>query len=137
MKKIYSFILLIVFITLSIFLYKNITPKSTVRFPKANLEKIEKISQSKPVMVYYGSPTCAACNEYYPLLHKLAKQNHIKIYYVQANKAESNSFTKHFNLDETPVTILINKNDQHQYVGSQSKQQILAIFKKFNSIEDD
>lgn len=136
MKKNFLFtILLLISITLIVFLFNNInTNKNKVKFQNTNLTSLEKLSKKRVVLVYYGSSSCEACNTYYPNLYKYAKKNKIFIYYVNATSKNDN-FAKKYNLESTPVTLIIYRKKQYQYIGSQNACEIKQIFNKYKSLE--
>ncbi|WEV51262.1 conjugal transfer protein TraF [Lactobacillus sp. ESL0731] len=83
-------------------------------FKKISVQKLNKLVGKKKITVFWGKKSCPFCRAFVPKLAKIGHQRHIKIYYIDTTKTDSNSALKkarkRFKVTGVPTLMKIKNN---------------------------
>ena len=99
---------------------------------------LELTASSKEAFVYIGSPTCPACEEFYPIVQRFLNDENREIYYFDTDSAFLENPDKliylmgSLNVTGTPTIIYFNDGDvQSQFEGSLTLEGIRFFFESW------
>ncbi|MDF7672828.1 conjugal transfer protein TraF [Lactobacillus sp. ESL0701] len=83
-------------------------------FKKISVQKLNKLVGKKKITVFWGKKSCPFCRAFVPKLAKISHQQHMKIYYIDTTKTDSNSALKKarkkFKVTGVPTLMKIKSN---------------------------
>ena len=98
----------------------------------------ELTASSKEAFVYIGSPTCPACEEFYPIVLRFLNDENRELYYFDTDSAFLENPDKLIDLMEslnvtgTPTIIYLNGGEvQSQFEGSLTLESIRLFFESW------
>lgn len=103
-------------IALMVFMIQNLTTKEESLVQINYDEFVQKMTNKDNFVLCISQTTCNHCRKYKPTLRKIAKENNIKIYYIEfdlLDQQEKELFQSYLNFSATPTTVFI-KNGEEQ-----------------------
>lgn len=97
-------------------------------FEEINVGKINSaIANGENLVVYYGKESCGACRVFTPTLEKASKITEKKVYFLDGDNLESKSFSKDYNIHNTPTLLIINEGKLLRYEGTFELDETIKI----------
>ena len=105
-------------------------------------EVMEKLENKDSFVLVYTQTTCSHCASYKPKVEEVAKEEKIKIYYIEVDllsSEEKKEFTSHINFSSTPSTVFIldgeEKTSANRINGDASKDKLIKKLKSNGFID--
>lgn len=110
--------------------------KLNFNFSKHSFEEINvgdiysAINSRENLVVYYGKESCSACRVFTPILEEAAEIVGKKIYFLDGDNMETKSFSKDYNIQNTPTLLLISDGEILRYEGMFELEETIKILSK-------
>ncbi len=104
---------------------------------EVNYQELQEIiNKDEKSIIFVGRNDCGHCLSYKPIVEKVAKNNNLKVYYINTNKVaeeskeNSEALWTFFDTDATPTTAIVGSGKLiAREIGSLKEQQLLAFLK--------
>jgi len=96
-----------------------------------NYPNFDKVVNNATVLVDFWAEWCAPCKVQDPILDEVAKEINRKILIGKVNVDDNRTIASKYGIMNIPTMILFKNGEKiHQFVGVQSKEQIINVLNK-------